>query len=138
MVAFLLVCSSNYRNNNITDQFFELFSSSHEQVLSDKFVLGIARTIPHAKYHDVGVELGFQYNHVDNTLAGIQAPDRYKQATTKILMEWKDMHGGGPDQKKQLVDILASLGIKTSEGERTPSASIFPLGMMDMIMIKCQ
>ena len=73
---------------------------------------------------------------MDNILAGIQVSDRYAQATTKILMEWKDKHGSGPDQKKQLVDILASLNIKSSEGETTPSASMFPLSMTNMIIIK--
>ena len=128
----LLICSNDYQNDIITDQFVEICSSSNDPNLSDKFILNIARTVPHVKYHDIGVELGFPYNHVNNTLAGIQAPDRYKQATTNILMEWKDKHGSGPDQRKQLVDILASLGIKTSEGEKTPSASMLPSGMMNM------
>ena len=105
-------------------------------MMSDEFILDIARTVPHDKYHDVGVELGFQYNHVDNTLAWIQTADRYTQATTKILMEWKDKHGSGPDQKKQLVDILASLGIQASESEKTPPSIMFPSGMMYMILIK--
>ena len=135
MVVFLLVFSKEYQTYNTTDQFFEICFSSNDPDLSDRFILDIAPTVPHAKYFNLGVKLGFTYNHVDSVLAGIATADRYEQATTKILMEWKDKHGTGPDQKKQLVDILASLGIKTSEGEKAPAASIFPSGM---VMIKCR
>ena len=136
----LLVGLSNCQNDKIPDPIFVnfIYFSSNEQDLSDMFILDIARTVPHGKYYDVGVKLGFPYNYVGNTLAVIQAPDRYKQATTKILMEWKNKHGSGPEQRKELVDILASLGIKAAEGENTPTASMFPSGMMNMIIIKGQ
>ena len=85
------------------------YFSPNDTDLSDRFILDIARTIPHDKYHDVGVRLGFPYHHVDSILAGIVTADRYEQATTKILMEWKDKHGSGPDQKKEIHDIMASV-----------------------------
>ena len=71
----------------------------------------MARNVPHEKYRDLGVRLGFDLNYVDNILAGKQTQDRYVQATTSLLIEWKNTHGSGPDQRKRLEDILASAGV---------------------------
>ena len=92
----------------------------------DRFIVGIGRIIPYDKYQEVGVQLGFGLNHVDNVLAGFAAAaDRYEQAARSLLIEWKNKHGSGPDQRKELEDILKSLGIeleskveKLSSGEQ--------------------
>ena len=81
-----------------------------QSLLSDDKLLEMSREVPHNKYYDLAVTLGFSYNHAEAVLS-TNSKD-YKEATTSLLMEWKMKHGTGPSQTAQFIDIFESAGLR--------------------------
>ena len=72
-------------------------------------LLQLSHSVPHTKYTDLGIRLGFTYAHLENVL--VQNMNNVEKAVLEILMEWKTAHGDGPEQVVELKRALTSAGV---------------------------